>query len=202
MAPLRSFRAAAPLAFGLAAALAPMTSPLGGALALGLGGLGAAAVLIADRLAPTSVWRRRFPTLTFAGVRRLPRRQREVEALFVVCTAVATVLADLDTVQRSRRRALRQRLHIVVRTGADLAVARERAGDDADQQTRALLDARLEELVPAVLQLRATLLRTGASRAAAPEQVHGLLQDERRLAAEVGSVEELREVERWTRFAS
>ncbi len=195
------WRAALPLTAGLVAAAAPFTSALGGALALVLGGLGSAAVLVADARSARVAWRTRFPSLSFAGVRRWPRRPREVGALVAICAAVSSVAQELSAVERRRRRALRQRLQAVVRTGADLAVARERAVD-ADPQTVALLDARLEELVPAVLQLRATLLRTGASRAASPEELHGLKLDERRLAAEVGSVEELREVERWTRFAS
>jgi len=186
MTPLRSL---IPLGLGLAT---------GHPVVIGLGLAASVAVAVADHRAPVRRWRRLFPTLKFAGVRRFPRDDEGVRALARLCTVCAGALEEIREIPRSRRRDLRRRIARLVRMGADLTVARGKLDGIDAPEARVALERQITALVPTASQLRATLLRAGANRAARVEELHALrvCEQELRAAAEV------KELDRWTRFAS
>jgi hypothetical protein len=207
----RAIRAALPLTLAVVGvAVAGWLEPVEVAGLLLLGAAGSLAVALADRRSALTAWRRRFGGLSFRGVRRFPREERGVAELVRICAAVEAVLQEVDVAARSgrpaRRRAagLRRRLDGLVALGATLTVHRERLSPELDgsDAAREMVDRQLEELVPAALQLRATLMRSGALERPQTAALSDLRHLEGRLRAEVDCAEELgRLEERWT-FAS
>lgn len=184
-----SLRSLIPFALGLASGSGP-------ALAVGVGV--SALVVWSDRRAPVRAWRRLFPALRFAGVRRFPREDEGVIALVRLSAVCSSALDELREIPRSRRRELRLRIARIVRMGADLTVAREKLADIDAPEARLALERQIAALVPTASQLRATLLRAGANRAARVEELHALRACEQELRAAA----EVTELDRWTRFAS
>jgi hypothetical protein len=189
MPALRSLRSLLPLTLGLVS---------GSLLLILLGGVTTVLVAAADRVAPVRSWRRGFPQLSFAGVRRFPRDQDGVVDLAALCSVCAAAADELGEVPRRRRRELRRRIGLLVRMGADLTVARAKLDAVDAPEARVALEGQINLLVPTATQLQATLLRAGANRAVRVDELHAL----RRCEQELRAVEEVTEMDRWTRYAS
>ena len=205
----RRLRATLPLLLaGLLATGAHWLDPpeLTALLAVGL--LGTIAVFLADRRAALAAWRRRFPRLSFRGVRRFPRQARGVQELLRMCLATSTVLDELAEVgaptrpERRQRTRVQRRLDELVAMGASLTVHREVVlrSPELDDQLLDAVEAQIEQLVPAVLQLRATLLRREAVQLPGREALSQLAEFEGDLRANTECERELALLEAsWTR---
>lgn len=206
--PDQRLRAALPLlCAGLLAASARWLEPPELVALVLLGALGSAAVLLADRRSALSAWRRRFPELSFRGVRRFPREPRGVRELVRVCLITSAVLDELREVggpsrqQRRQRARVRRRLDELVAMTAGLTVHREvlLLGPEGGGDLLAAVDRQVEELAPAVLQLRATLLRSEAIRLPPRQALANVVELEGDLRARVDCEHELAALEeRWT----
>jgi len=183
-----------------------LQTPERGAL-LTLGLLGTFAVARADARAPLTAWRRRYRHVPFVGIRRFPRDRRGVEALARVCTAAAALGEEVETLPRALRARMRRQVADLVRLAATLTVQRERLNGEVEAPLRALreqLDRQIVSVVPEVLRLRATVLRTSAVAATVAEPLAAVREAETELRAAVECDEELRALEgvRWSARAS
>lgn len=207
--PDRRLRAALPLlAAGLLAAGASWLDPPELLALIGLGVVGSLAVLLADRRAALTSWRRRFGALSFRSVRRFPREARGVRELVRVCLVTSAVLDELSgrdaatRVERQQRSRVRRRLDELVALAASLTTHREVVlrSPEPEPELMSAVDRQIEQLVPAVLQLRATLLRREAVRLPAREALNDLVDLEGDLRARTDCERELTLLEAsWTR---
>ncbi len=199
----RRLRAGLPfLASGLLAATAHWLEPPELLALVGLGVAGSLAVLLADRRAALTAWRRRFPGLSFRGVRRFPREAGGVRELVRVCLVTSAVLDEVGGAQRHQRARVRRRLTELVALAAGLTVHREVVlrSPEPDLRLLAAVDRQIDQLVPAVLQLRATLLQREAVRLPTGEALTGLARLEGDLRARTECERELTLLEAsWTR---
>jgi hypothetical protein len=205
----RRLRAALPaLLAGLLAAGARWLEPPELTALLVVGLLGTVAVYLADRRTGLTAWRRRFPRLCFRGVRRFPREARGVRELDRMCLVTSAVFDELAEVgaptrpERRQRARVQRRLDELVAMGASLTVHREVVlrSPEPDGQLLAAVERQIEQLVPAVLQLRATLLQRAAVRLPDREALSDLVEFEGDLRANNDCERELALLEAsWTR---
>ena len=195
--PVRRLRAFVPLIIG---GLCWLAGVPGGPFLLAVGALGGVAVWREDASSPLDAWMGRFPGVPFRLVERFPRADGRVGALDAVCVEVREAAEALDealsTSRGPQRRSLnpvRRELAGLVALAADLCWQLERLDLSPDAGPRVeRLEATLSGVVPAVRQLRATLVRAGAPGTSAHQpRLGSLLTLERELTARQDCMDEL-----------
>lgn len=172
----------------------------GGPVLLVIGLLGAVLVWIEDGRAPVDSWRRRFPTLAWGEVQRLPRGD-QARFLVRVCAEIERALSDLSAARGAPgldvRRA-RQDLAGLLALAADLCAQHEQLSLDRtsihDPRLRRVEET-LSSVLPAIERLRATLHR--AANAGTSEhrpRLGSLLTLERELSAHQDCLDELEDL--------
>ena len=196
--PVRRLRALVPT---LLAGLCWWADVPGAPALLAIGILGGAAIWREDAGSDVDGWMGRFPGVPFGLVERLPAEAERSAALEVVCDEVGAAqeaLVDaLKTCRGPQRRALTpigRELAGLVALAGDLSWQLERLDrvPDASAPRIQRLESTLANVVPAVRQLRATLVRAAASGESAHHpRLGALLTLERDLTARQDCRDEL-----------